>query len=234
MHNWQSIAVGTTQAQTMLTEWKLFAIVGAAVGVLVAGLLFFCLIRFRRRIGAAEPRQFRNQAVIEILWTIAPLALVCALFVHTYTSEQSVEALAAEPDTTIAVTAYRWGWNFQYWHGPLVTSYPHEAGTNHALTAATEVADLRLPVNQTTRIRLTSLDVTHSFWIPNFLFKRDAIPGVVNEFDLHPTRTGTFLGRCAQFCGLDHARMTFRVDVLTPTEYSNWLHEARSPQKGSS
>ncbi len=82
---------------------------------------------------------------------------------------------------------------------------------------------LYLPVGETTEIELRSADVTHSFWVPAFLFKRDAIPGMTNVFDLTPNRTGSFPGRCAQFCGLRHALMTFTVQVVPRTAYVRYL-----------
>jgi cytochrome c oxidase subunit 2 len=86
-----------------------------------------------------------------------------------------------------------------------------------------------LPVNRTTRIELTSSDVTHSFWVPDFLFKRDAIPGQMTAFDLEPNRLGSFPGRCAQFCGFDHAYMTFRVRVVSVADFAVWLRRAAKP-----
>jgi cytochrome c oxidase subunit 2 len=72
-------------------------------------------------------------------------------------------------------------------------------------------------------LTVTSSDVAHSFWMPDMLFKRDAIPGRVTTFDLTPSKLGTFLGRCGEFCGLDHALMTFRVRVVAPADYKRWL-----------
>ena len=82
---------------------------------------------------------------------------------------------------------------------------------------------LYLPVGRPSEIDLRSDDVTHSFWVPAFLFKRDAIPGMANVFDITPIRTGRFLARCAQFCGLDHALMTFVVRVVPAAGYARYL-----------
>jgi len=82
-------------------------------------------------------------------------------------------------------------------------------------------------VDQTVRFDLVADDVAHSFWVPDFLEKRDLIPGVDNELDITPTRTGTFVGRCAEFCGLDHWRMGFTVRVVEPEEYEAWVEERR-------
>jgi cytochrome c oxidase subunit 2 len=79
-----------------------------------------------------------------------------------------------------------------------------------------------LPLGETTRIELSSADVDHGFWIPDFLFKRDAIPGQTTAFDLSPTKLGVFEGRCSAFCGLQHANMLFRVHVVTPADFMRW------------
>jgi cytochrome c oxidase subunit 2 len=209
VQTWPSDA--TTQAAVLAANWKLFTIAGLLVAALVWGLILFAVLRWRRRAGDPLPPQFHRNDPLEVAWTVIPLVLVVALFVYTYRAEATVESLAAHPGVIVGVDAFRWGWTFAYAGGPTVTG-----------TAASP-PQLVLPVNQTTSIRLTSRDVTHSFWVPDFLFKRDAIPGMTNTFDLHPDKLGTFLGRCAQFCGFDHAEMTFSVRVVPPREYARWL-----------
>lgn len=207
----------TSQASVLASDWALFTYAGLAVALLVWGLILFAVFRWRRRPGDGDglPPQFRTNNPLEIAWTIAPLVLVGALFVYTYRAEATVEALRPAADATVDVTAYRWGWTFAYANGPRVDG-----------TAAAP-PQLVLPLNETTRIRLTSRDVTHSFWVPDFLFKKDAIPGQLNAFDLRPERAGTFIGRCAQFCGLNHALMTFSVRVVPADEYARWAHGGR-------
>lgn len=201
-------------------DWRLFTAVGLIVTVLVWGLILFAIVRWRRRPGDATPPQFRNNYGIEIAWTIVPLIIVAALFVYTYRAEARVDALVAHPAVTVAVRAYRWGWNFAYAGGPVVGGASN--GPVNGSTLAIKPPQLVLPLGETTRIELTSDDVTHGFWVPDFLFKRDAIPGMINAFDLRPEKLGTYLGRCSQFCGFDHALMTFTVRVVTPRAFAAW------------
>jgi len=203
----------TTQASLMASNWMLFVYVGGAVALIVWGLILFALLRWRRQGGDTTrlPPQFRNNLVLEIAWTVVPLVLVCILFVYTYRAEAGVEALAPDPDVTVAVNGYRWGWTFAYHAGPTIQG------------SFTNPPQLVLPRDETTRIVLTSSDVNHAFWIPAFLFKRDAIPGRVTAFDLRPQQTGTYVGQCAEFCGYAHALMGFRVKVVAPEEYARWL-----------
>jgi cytochrome c oxidase subunit 2 len=203
----------TTQGSLMVSNWMLFACVGTAVAVLVWGLILFAALRWRRRAddGSRLPPQFRSNNVLEIGWTIVPLVLVGILFVHTYGAEAGVDALTPNPDVTVTINGYRWGWTFAYRAGPTVDG------------SFSNPPQLVLPRDETTRIVLTSSDVNHAFWIPAFLFKRDAIPGLVNRFDLRPVRDGTYTGHCAEFCGYAHALMGFSVKVVSPADYARWV-----------
>ncbi len=217
MHAQTWPATATTQASVLASNWVLFSVAGLVVALIVWGLILFALLRWRRR-GTSEalPPQFRTNNPLEIAWTVIPLLIVCALFVHTFRAEADVEALAPHPDVTVAVNAYRWGWTFAYQGGPVVN------GTADA------PPQMVLPLGETTRIELTASDVNHAFWVPDFLFKRDAIPGHPNTFDLRPDKLGTYVGHCAEFCGLQHALMSFSVRVVPPAEYARWKGGARS------
>lgn len=196
----------------MQFDWWLFIIAGFAVWIVVMGLIVYAVIRWRARPQNQEPPQFSANIPMEILSVVIPLLLVIVLFVYSQRSENVVDALAATPNATVDVTAFRWSWRFSY-PGTALTVY----GTPHSPPT------LYLPLGRVTQIDLRSLDVTHSFWVPALLFKRDAIPGLVNRFDITPTHLGTYRGRCAQFCGLDHALMTFRVQVVPDAAYERYL-----------
>ena len=201
-------------------DWRLFTSVGLIVAVIVWGLIIFAMVRWRRRdSSAATPPQFRNNYALEIVWTALPLMIVIALFVYTYRAEAQVDAVDAHPAAIVSVRAYRWGWNFSYAGGPVVGGPSNGPAVGGAVIAPPQLV---LPLDQTTRIELTADDVTHGFWVPDFLFKRDAIPGTVTAFDLRPNHLGTFVGRCSQFCGYDHALMSFSVRVVTPQEFAAW------------
>ncbi|MBV9269911.1 MAG: cytochrome c oxidase subunit II, partial [Candidatus Eremiobacteraeota bacterium] len=177
------------QAAIMRTNWYVMVLAGIVVGVIVYACIFWCIIAYSRRRNA-HAAQFTGNVPLEITLTLLSLAIVVGLFVNTYAAEVPVDYVSANPQNRIHVTAFRWSWGFDYNGGRI-----RQAGTPQAPPS------LYLPVNRTTRIDLTTADVNHSFWIPAFLFKRDAIPGMTNSFDLTPTRVGTYLSRCAQFCG---------------------------------
>lgn len=212
MHGQSWPALSSLQASALGADWRIFTYAALAVALLVWALILYAAIRFRRRRGNEEPRsQKATNTPLEIMWTVLPLVFVIVLFFVTFKIETSVEALQPSPAVKIAVNGFRWGWSFAYQGGPTVS------GT------AQQPPVMMLPVGERVAIQVTSSDVVHSFWVPDMLFKRDAVPGRVTAFDLTPTKTGTYLGRCGEFCGLDHALMTFTVEVVPPDAYARWL-----------
>jgi cytochrome c oxidase subunit 2 len=157
---------------------------------------------------------------LELFYTAVPLAIVAVLFGYTVAIQRPVTRLAAEPDLRIEVTGFQWGWRFRY-----LTEGVTIVGTS------TDPPKLVLPVGATARLTLVSPDVIHSFFVPEFLEKKDVIPGVDNRIDVSPTRTGHFGGVCAEFCGLDHARMTFSVDVVQPQAFQAFVAQQRQQQQ---
>jgi cytochrome c oxidase subunit II len=202
----------STGGIAMRSVWYVFIGAGAAVGIVVYGCIVWCLFRYRRRAGRSS-EEFEGNGKLEALYVVIPLVMIVALFVVTYAIEAPLDRVAAASDDAaerIGVTAFQWSWRFDYGNGFVVYGTPMSPPV------------LYLPAGRETEIDLRSIDVTHSFWVPAFLFKRDAIPGVINRFDLTPTRTGRFAGRCAQFCGFEHAGMTFSVAVVTPRAFDRY------------
>ncbi len=209
---WAALPTGaTSQATLMRTDWTVFTLTGLGVFAIVAGLIVISAIVWRRR-GDALPIQFRRNLPVEIITTVIPLVMVVLLFALTYRVESAVERLTAAPAVVVDVLAFRWSWRFTY------------PGKNVQVVGTPQSPpEMVIPLGETTRINLSSADVNHAMWVPGFLFKRDAIAGVHNAFDWHPERLGTYVGRCAEFCGLEHAFMTFSVRVVSPNEFARWL-----------
>jgi cytochrome c oxidase subunit 2 len=162
----------------------------------------------------------RYNLPIEALYTFAPVIIVAVFFFHTVTSQNNVLERVDNPDHTVEVVASKWQWGFNY--------LDEEAtGGEDVFDIGTpeEVTELWLPVDETVRFVLKSPDVIHSFWIPEFYFKMDVVPGKINTFDLAPTREGVFTGRCAELCGLYHSRMIFKTHVVSRAEYDAHLKE---------
>ena len=196
--------------------WQLFFVAAIVVAVIVWGLIAYVLVRYRRR-NDDVPRQNPYNIPLEVTYTVVPLLVVAGLFGVTQAVQDDVTDVDADAPVVVEVVGFQWQWRF---------TYPDE-GISLIGTPEAGPPELVLPVGETTRFELVAEDVVHSFWVPDFLEKRDLIPGLDNELDLTPTRTGTFVGRCAEFCGLQHWSMTFTVRVVERDEYDAWLEEAR-------
>jgi cytochrome c oxidase subunit 2 len=199
------------QGLTMRGDWYLFLIAAAVIGVIVYVLILLPLVVWRERPGH-EAATFTGNPTLEIAYTVVPLLIVVGLFVVTYAREMRVDYVSASPQVTVDAIAFRWSWRFDY----------PASGISLEGTPA-QPPTLYLPIGRTAQINVSSVDVNHSFWVPAFLFKRDAIPGMTNRFDITPNRLGSFVGRCAQFCGIDHALMTFTVKVVSGDAYDRYV-----------
>jgi cytochrome c oxidase subunit II len=202
---------GATQtSRSTFHLWQGFSIGAAVIGTFVLLLILWAVIRYRRR-GDAIPRQSQYHIPLELLYTIVPILIVFGLFAATIVVENKV---VADPKTnvTVDVNALQWGWQFLY------------PGTNAVVVGqTTQDPTMVIPVNTDVHINLTSTDVVHGFYVRAFNFSRYALPGIRNQFTLHPVETGTFFGQCTQLCGLYHSLMFFKVKVVTQAQYQSWL-----------
>jgi cytochrome c oxidase subunit 2 len=209
----------TEQGEEIFRLWQVFFWAGIVVAALVYGLIAWSLVRYRRRRRDPESelgRQFHANVPLEIVYTAVPVVIVVALFALSFGTEDRASSVTPNPDVTLRVEAFSWGWRFMFPDdGVEVVSQPSAEGVPGP--------EILLPLGETTRIELTSNDVIHAFWVHDFLYKRDAIPGHVNEFDVTPTELGTYHGVCSEFCGIHHAYMTFTVRVVAPSEFDAWL-----------
>jgi len=200
-------------------------VIAVIVFVLVEGLLIWITLRYRQRPTDDElPTQTHGSNPLEILWTIVPAITVSALFIAALvTLNEETEARAATPDVVVDVTAFRWQWTFKY------------ADEGVELTGqGSEGPVMGLPINESVRIRLAATDVIHSFYVPEFLYKLDAVPGRTNEFDVVVKSAGTYTGQCAEFCGLNHYQMAFKVQAMERPDYEAWLVDQRTGAPGAS
>ncbi|CAN5895470.1 cytochrome c oxidase subunit II [soil metagenome] len=204
----------TEQGDAVAEVWRFFALAAAAVGILVWGLILWSVFRYRRR-SDELPKQTLYHLPIEILYTTVPLILVAVLFTVSIRGTQVVNARSENPDITIDVTAFQWQWRFDY-----------RDIDAEVIGQTDNPAEMMVPVGATIRINLTSTDVIHAFWLPEFMIKKDAIPHRVNEFDMTVTTAGTFdSGRCVEYCGLNHADMRFTVRAVPQAEFDEWIEQ---------
>lgn len=218
----------TSQSGDIISLWKGSWWAALGVGVLVWGLILWAAVAFRRRKDdVGLPEQMRYNVPIEILYTVVPLFMIAVLFFYTARLETAQLDTSKKPDVTVNVVAKQWNWDFNYVQAQTYESMPMVTLTGKPGVAATLPA-LYLPVNKRVEFVLTSRDVIHSFWVPQFLIKLDIIPGKVNRFQVVPTETGTFQGKCAELCGVYHSAMLFQVKVVTQSEYDAHMAELRA------
>ena len=226
----------TKQGHVILTLWQGSWIAAWIVGAVVWGLIIWAVIFHRKKRGsAAPPHQVRYNLPIEMLYTVVPFIMVGVLFFFTARDENFIDKLSDHPAVTITVVGYQWSWQFQYKNYPVPgspTGYVTQNGEPWSpQTGSTQLPVLVIPANETVRFDLVSTDVVHAFWIVPFEFKRDLIPGHPNHFEVTLTRTGTYIGHCTELCGLYHSRMLFRVKVVTPAQFSQWIHLQQALQQ---
>lgn len=215
----------TPQAREMQYFWGWAVVAALVIGVLVWGLMLWAIIFHRKRAGDSDlPRQTQYNLPLEITYTIIPFVIIAGLFYFTVITQNYVDAIKPNPDVRVNVTAFQWNWEFDYPDAKSPTGQPvSTVGTSNT------VALLVLPTDRSVQFTLRSRDVIHSFWIPDFLFKRDVFPDpekndTQNVFQIdkidHP---GAFIGRCAEFCGAYHSQMDFEVRALPPALFQRYL-----------
>jgi cytochrome c oxidase subunit 2 len=193
-------------------------VITGAIFVVVAGLLLYAVVRYRRRANddGTEPAQVYGSGPIEAAWTTVPFLIVIVLSLTTARVIQQVQD-ARKPAAAldVQVIGHQWWWEIRYPKLGIVTAN-----------------ELHVPVSQgrerlPTFLDLRSADVVHSFWVPRLAGKTDLIPNKVNSMWIEPERTGLFVGQCAKYCGTQHAKMLLRVYVDTPEDFQKWVNEQK-------
>jgi len=192
----------------------------AVIFLIVAGFAVYALIRFGRRPTnpQTEPAQVYGSTQIELAWTVVPLLIVVVLFLVTARYIYGIERRPQPPGALeITVVGHQWWWEVRYPKLGIVTA-------NEIHVPVSDAAD-PLPAFLT----LESVDVVHSFWVPQLAGKMDVIPNKTNRVWIEPRQTGTFVGQCAEYCGLQHALMLLVVVVHPPDEFREWVAAQRTP-----
>jgi cytochrome c oxidase subunit II len=214
----------TDRSVDMRELWTGSVIAALVVGFAVWGLILYSVVRHRKR-NDELPKQTAYNLPLEIVYTILPFIIIAALFFYTVVVQNKVLDRSDQPDETVAVNAFKWNWQFVY---PETTGPDGQPVSTVGSTA--QIPILVLPIDRTIRFELASADVIHSFWVPEFLFKLDVIPGNENGrnnvFEVTVQEEGAYVGRCAELCGTYHAYMNFEVRSVSGDDYDAYL-EAR-------
>jgi cytochrome c oxidase subunit II len=207
----------TDAGQDVFNLYLIVLGLAAIVFVGVEGFILYAVFRYRRKPGdEVLPEQLHGNNTVEIIWTLIPTVIVFVLFFFSMLTLGEVDASSdVENATTVEVEGFQWQWTFRYENGASETG------------AADQPPTLALPVNEPVRLVLTSIDVNHAIFIPDFLIKRDVIDfgpdQPPNELTFTITEAGTYAGQCAEFCGLAHADMVFVVDAMPRAEYEAYI-----------
>jgi cytochrome c oxidase subunit 2 len=236
----------TPQAERIRELWIWATLAALVVGAIVFALIMWAVV-FHRKRSDEMPRQTQYNLPLEIVYTVIPFVIVAVLFYFTATTQNYVNAKAADPALRVNVVAFQWNWEFQYLQnkpgadGKFAVQRTPGGTPISTVGSATTIPILVLPTKRLVEYRITSTDVIHSFFVPEFLFKRDVFPrpeknDTDNVFQNTVEREGAFVGRCAELCGTYHSMMNFEVRALPGDLFDRYLQlRARTnPQTGQS
>ncbi len=230
----------TDQGDRMVHFWSWTVISALSVGIIVWGLMFWSFIMYRKRKnGPLYPKQTKENLPLELTYTAIPLVMVSVLFYFTATTENYVQQKVANPDVVVDVTAQKWTWDFGYEGTKVPGAAAGEvlpgvaADEVHTVGTSDEVPILVVPSGKVIEFHLASKDVIHSFWVPDFAFKRDVFPdpvanGTDNVFQVTIKAPGAMVGRCAELCGTYHSAMNFEVRAVPDNIYQAYLKARQS------
>ncbi|HVL84811.1 MAG TPA: cytochrome c oxidase subunit II [Pseudonocardia sp.] len=227
----------TPQAEAMREFWTWSTVAALVVGAITWGAMFWAILlhRKRRDDDGTLPRQTQYNLPLEVVFTVIPTIIVSVLFGFTVAVQNFVFETTEDPDVRIAITGFQWNWQFAYPD----TQLPG-GGVVTELGTSDRIPLLVLPTQRSIQFYQESEDVVHSFWVPEFLFKRDVFP-LPDQNDQDPVwqisqidTEGAFVGRCAELCGTYHAFMNFEVRALAPELYDRYitLRQQVSPGTG--
>jgi cytochrome c oxidase subunit 2 len=230
-----NMPVGITEiSRSTYDLHMLITIICALIAVVVYGVLIWSLIKYRKSKGA-KSADFHENTTIEIVWTVIPILILVSMAIpSTGVLRQIYDSSDSELD--IMITGYQWRWQYSYLddEGEEVSFFSNLATTDEQIAGLDEKSEnylievdepLVIPVDTKVRFLLTAADVIHSWWVPEFAVKKDAIPGFINESWVIAEETGIYRGQCTELCGQDHGFMPVVVEVVEREEFDAWYSE---------
>ena len=225
--NFQPPVTPIAQQQFDLHLYVFWVCVAIFIGVF--GVMFYSLVKHRKSVGH-QAAQFHENTTVEIVWTLIPFLILIAM---AYPATRTIIAMkdTTAPDMTVKVTGYQWKWNYDYMEQgfgfystlttPMAQIENREAKSEHYLLEVDN--PMVVPVDTKVRLLLTAGDVIHSWWVPAFGVKQDAIPGFVRDTWFKAEKIGIYRGQCAELCGKEHGFMPVVVEVVSKDDYAKWL-----------
>ena len=237
---------GVTQMSRHIYELHMTIFwVCVVIGVFVFGAMVWSMYSFRKSRGSIADVSMVHNTKVEIVWTIVPVIILIAMAVPAAKTLIEIED-TSRTELTIKVTGFQWGWNYDYLDNNVsyysrldrASDFARDLGSGVDPTTVPHYLlnvdhPLVVPVDTKVRLLITGADVIHSWWLPAFGVKKDAIPGFVNEawFKVEADKPGLYRGQCAELCGRDHGFMPIVVDVRTKEDFAAWLKAKAAEQK---
>ncbi len=212
----------TSQGAQIRDLYTIIFLIAVAIFIVVEGLIIWSVIRYRRKPGDDTlPPQTHGNNVAEFVWTVVPTLIVIVMFIVSWQTLNAVDTNASDANTTkIRAVAGQFQWQFDYLDQNDKLVY------TEFIPLVSAGGGMMVPAGRTVQLSLVSKDVIHAFYVPQFLFKRDVVPGRTNQFDFTVDAADagqTFRGQCAELCGIGHSIMLFEVKALAPADFDTWL-----------
>jgi cytochrome c oxidase subunit 2 len=221
----------TDMSQRILEIHHLSLAICVVMGVLVFGTMFYSVFAHRRS-KHPKPADFHESLAVEVVWTTIPILILIGLAIPATTTLRDIED-NSNADLTVLITGSQWKWHYQYleadfgYYSNMAT--PEEQINNFETKGRNYLLEvdnaLVIPTNKKVRFLTTSDDVIHSWWVPDFAVKQDAIPGYINEAWTRVEIPGLYRGQCAELCGKDHAYMPIEVEVQPEEDFDVWIQD---------
>ena len=208
----------STPAKSILGVSLFVLVITGVIFIVVAGLLTYSVVKFRRRKDddSREPAQVYGSNQVETAWTVIPVLIVVVLFMATARVIANVQNAVPPNALHVTVIGHQFWWEYRYPGLKVVTAN-----------------ELHVPAGTPTELKLLSADTDHSFWVPVLAGKTDLIPNHPNTMWIDPREPGLYLGQCAQYCGVQHAKMLLRVYVQSPADFDHWIQQQSQPALSS-
>ncbi len=230
-----NLPVGVTETSRTVYGFHMFALwICVAIGVVVFGVMFWSIYHHRKSRNPV-PATFHENAKLEFIWTIIPVFILIALAVPATTALIKIED-TSNADMTIKVTGYQWKWHYDYLDNGIkfFSSLDEKSNRARQLGSGVDPTTIKnyllevdnplvIPTNKKVRFLFTAADVIHAWWVPDFGWKKDAIPGFVTAGWVKVDKPGIYRGQCAELCGRDHGFMPIVVKAVPQEEYEAWV-----------
>jgi cytochrome c oxidase subunit 2 len=215
-------------------NWILLPII-TAITLLVLALLIWCIVRYNKKSNPV-PAKFSHNTAIEIIWTLVPVLILMVIAIFSFRLLFAYHDMP-KPALTVKATGYQWYWGYEYPDQEIseitstVMSEEDVAakGLPASLYRLKASEPMVVPVNKVVRVQVTAVDVIHSFGLPAFGLKTDAVPGRLNETWFRADKVGTYYGQCSELCGVDHAFMPIEIKVVSQADFDAWVAAKKAP-----